>query len=152
MSITTAPKSTVKPSAPGLNQGVAYATAASAEASEKAVAAAKNFVALNQASLRAIAEAGQILTAGSQDLIRQMAASSQSAFAEAMSGFQALARARTLQETLALQASLVRTSAAWAMSEGSRFAQASKDLIEKASAPLTASAAIAAERFAALRS
>jgi hypothetical protein len=152
MSITTAPKITAKPSALDLNQGVPYATAAGAEASEKAVKAAKDFVALNQASLRAIAQAGQILTAGSQDLIRQMAASSQSAFAEAMSGFQALARARTLQETFELQASLARTSAAWAMSEGSRFAQASKDLIQKASAPLAASAATAAETFAALRS
>ncbi len=41
-------------------------------------------------------EAGQILTAGTQDLFRQMAASSQSAFAETMSAFQALARRRGL--------------------------------------------------------
>ena len=79
MSITTATK-TAQPSALDLKQGVAYATAATADASEKAINAAKDFAAFNQASMKAFTQAGQILTAGTQDLFRQMAASSQSAF------------------------------------------------------------------------
>lgn len=150
MSITTATK-TAQPSALDLKQGVAYATAATADASEKAINAAKDFAAFNQASMKAFTQAGQILTAGTQDLFRQMAASSQSAFAETMSVFQALASAKSVKEGLELQASLASTSATRVMSEGSRFVQASIDLVQKASAPLTARAALAAETFSALK-
>jgi hypothetical protein len=150
MSITTATK-TAQLNALDLKQGVAYATAATAEASEKAIKTAKDFAAFNQASLTAFAQAGQILTAGTQELFRQMAASSQSAFAETMSGFQALAGAKTVKERLELQASLVSTSATRAVSEGNRFAQASIDLVQKAVAPLTDRAAVAAETFATLK-
>jgi hypothetical protein len=150
MSITTTTK-TAQPNALDLKQGVGYATAANAEASEKAIKTAKDFAAFNQASLKAFTQAGQILTTGSQDLFRQMAVSTQSAFAEAMSGFQALVSAKTVKERVELQASLVSTSATWAVSEGSRFAQASIDLVQKASAPLTDRAALAAETFATLK-
>ena len=70
MSITTATKN-AQPSALDLKQGVAYATAATADASEKAIKATKDFAAFNQASLAAFTQAGQILTAGTQDLFRQ---------------------------------------------------------------------------------
>jgi hypothetical protein len=59
--------------------------------------------------------------------------------------------AKTLKEGIELQASLARTSAHWAVSEGSRFAQAGIDLAEKASAPLTARAALAAETLTPLK-
>jgi hypothetical protein len=142
---------TAQPAALDLKQGVAYATAATAEASAKAMKTAKDVAAFNQGSMEALTQAGKILTAGSQDLFRQMAVSTQSAFAEVMSGFQALAGAKTVAERLELQASLARASATRAVTEGSRFAQASIDLVEKASAPLTARAALAAETFATLK-
>ena len=150
MSTTTATKAR-QPLSLDLKQGVAYATAATAEASEKAIKSATDFAAYNQASLKALAQAGQILTTGSQDLFRQMAMSTQSAFAEAMSGFQALASATTVKERVELQASFARTSASRAVSEGSRFAQASVELLQRASAPLTDSAARAADTFAMLK-
>ena len=65
MSTATATK-TAQPLAHDLKQGVAYATAATAEASEKAIKSAKDFAAFNQASLKALAQAGQILTAASR--------------------------------------------------------------------------------------
>ena len=68
-----------------------------------------------------------------------------------MSAFQALASAKSVKEGLELQASLASTSATRVMSEGSRFVQASIDLVQKASAPLTARAALAAETFSALK-
>lgn len=150
MSISTAIK-TIQPNALDVKQSVAYATTATAEVSEKAIKTAKDFAAFNQASLAAFTQAGQILTAGSQDLFRQMAVSTQAAFAEAMSGFQTLASAKTVKERLELQASLVSASAARVVSEGSRFAQASIDLVQKASAPLTNRAVLAAETFATLK-
>jgi hypothetical protein len=150
MSTTTATKAR-QPLALDLEQGVAYATAATAEASEKAIKSATDFAAFNQASLKALAQAGQILTTGSQDLFRQIAMSTQSAFAEAVSGFQALAGAKSVKEHVELQASLARTSASRAVSEGSRFAQASVELLQRASAPLTDSAARAADTFTVLK-
>jgi phasin family protein len=147
MSITTATK-TAESRALDLKQGVAYATTATADASDKAMKTAKDLAAFNQASLEAFTQAGKVLTAGTQDLFRQMAASTQSAFAEVMSGFQALASAKTVKERLELQASFARASATRAVAEGGRFAQASIDLVEKASGPLTARVALAAETFA----
>jgi hypothetical protein len=131
-----------------LKQRAAATTAVQAEVVAKAMKTAKDFSAFNQDSLEAFTQASQILATGSQDLFRQMVASSQAAFAEALSGFRALAAAKTVKERLELQASLTRASATWAVTEGSRFAQASLELTEKASAPLTARAVLAAETFA----
>jgi hypothetical protein len=129
----------------------AVTTAVPAEVIEKVAKTAKDFAAFNQGSLAAFTQASQTLATGSQDLFRQMVASSQAAFVEALSGFRALATAKTFKERLELQASLTRASAVWAVSEGSRFTQAGFDLAEKASAPLTARAVLAAETFSALK-
>jgi hypothetical protein len=131
-----------------LKQGVDYATKAQADASEKA---AKNVVAFNRASLDAFTQSTKIFAAGLQDLLHQAAASSQAAFTEILSGFRTLITAKSIKERIELQASLTRASATWAVSESTRFVQASIALIEKASAPLTASAAAVAETFAALK-
>lgn len=130
-----------------LKSGATSAAAAQAQASEKAVNVAKDFATFNQGTLEAVTQAYQILAAGSQDLFRQMAQSSQATFTEAASGFHALVTAKTVKERLELQASLARTSAHRTVSESSRFAQAGLELAEKASAPLTARAAVAAETF-----
>jgi hypothetical protein len=133
-----------------LKQGVTYATKAQAAASEKAVKAAKDFVAFNQASVDAFTEAGKIFAAGAQDLSRQAATSGQAAIAEMLSGLRALVSVKSVKESLELQASLTRASANWAVSAGNRFAQANVDLVDKASAPLIARATAAAEAFATL--
>jgi hypothetical protein len=134
-----------------LKQGAEYATKAQADVSEQVIKAAKDFVAFNQASLDAFTQASKILTSEAQDLSRQAVASSQAAFAEILSGFRALVTAKSLEESIELQASLARASATWAVSEGTRFAQASIALVEKASVPLTARATAAAEAFAVLK-
>ena len=56
-----------------------------------------------------------------------------------------MASAKTVKERVELQTRLFRTSATWAVSESGRFAYASIDLTERASAPLTARAVAAAE-------
>jgi hypothetical protein len=122
----------------------AAAIAVQTEVIETAV---KDFATLNQDSLDAVTQASQILATGSLDLFRQMMASSQSAYAEALSGWRALANARTVKEQIEAQTSLVRSSTTWAITEGGRFTKASLDLAEKASSPLIARASRAAEMF-----
>jgi hypothetical protein len=155
MSITIASKTaepnTFDRTVADLKQGVNYATAEQAKASEKALKTAKDLVAFNLASLEAFTEATKLLAAGSKELSLQVASSSQAAFAEVLTGFRSIVTAKSVKEGIELQASLTRASAARAVSEGTRFAQASVTLIEKASAPLTARAVAAAETFAALK-
>jgi hypothetical protein len=152
MSSTTTPKTAdqhaIESTVADLKQRATAATAVQAEVVEKAMKTAKDVSAFNQNSLAAFTEASQILATGSQDLFRQMVASSQAAFAEALAGFRALAATKSLKERVELQASLTRASATRAVTEASCFALASIELTEKASAPLTARAVLAAESFA----
>ncbi len=130
-----------------LKQGAASAAATQSHASERAMSTAKEFATFHQGTLEAVTQAYETLATGSQDLFRQMAQANQAALIEASSGFHALVTAKTVKERLELQASLAHTAAHWAVSESSRFAQASLDLAEKAYAPLAARAVAAAEAF-----
>lgn len=132
-----------------LKQNVQTATTAQAEVSERAVKVSKDFAAFSQGTLEAFAQASQIYARGSQDLFRQMAESSQAAFAETLATVRALVTAKTVKERLELQTNFVRTSATRAVSESSRFATAGIELAEKVAAPLTARAVVAAEAIAA---
>ncbi len=130
-----------------LKQGVAAATAAQAEASEKVIKTAKDVAAFYQGTLQAFTEASKLYAAGSQDLFRQMTASNKAAISESVAGVRALMAAKTVQERIELQTSLVRASTVAAVSETGRFAMAGYDLAEKASAPLTARVILAVETF-----
>ncbi len=134
-----------------LKHGVEYSTKAHAEASEKTIKAAKDFVAFNQASLEAFTEASKIFAAEAQDLSRQAVASNQAAFDEILSGLRALVAAKSVKENIELHVSLTRAAATRTVSEGTRFAQASIALVDKASAPLVARATAAVETIAALK-
>jgi hypothetical protein len=123
---------------------VATITAAQAEVIEKT---ARNLAVFARGSLEAATRSGQILTAGWQDLFRRSVTSGQSAFTEILSGFQALASAKTMAERTELQVALVRATASRAFAETGHFTEASFDLAEKVSAPLSAHAALAADTF-----
>jgi len=128
-----------------LKQGISAATAAQAEASDKVFKTGKDVLAFQQANVEAFVQAGQVFGAGMQGLVRQAVESGQAAFAETLSGLRAIATAGSVKERIELQGNLVRTSAVWAVSEGSRFAHAGIELAEKVAAPLTARAIAAAE-------
>jgi hypothetical protein len=128
-----------------LKQGVDAAVAAQTEASARVIKTAKDVAAFNQGSFAATGEASRILAAGLTDLFRQIAASSQEAFADASSSLRAITTAATVQEKLELQTNFVRTSTTRAVSEASRFARAGVELADKASAPLLARATLAVE-------
>ncbi len=131
-----------------LKDGVSSATATYGALSEKATKTASDLTAFNHGTIEAVAQASQIFVAESQDLFRQAAATVQTAFTESLNNLRAIASAKTPKERLELQANFFRTSAISAVSEGSRFARASIDLAEKASAPIAARAYLAAETFA----
>ena len=130
-----------------LKHGADSATAAYSAMSEKAAKTATDLTAFNRGTLEALAQAGQIFAAESQELFRQAAEAGQTAFTEGLSNLRAIASAKTVKERLELQANFVRTSAISAVSEGSRFARAGIDLAEKVSAPIAARAYLAAETF-----
>lgn len=128
-----------------LKQGIAQATAAQAEASDKVFKTSKDVMAFQQANIEAFVQATQIFAAGAQDLVRQAFETNQAAFAEVLTGVRAIVTATSVKERIELQGNLVRTSAVWSVSEGSRFAHAGIELAEKVAAPLTARAVAAAE-------
>ncbi len=130
-----------------LKHGADSATAAYGAMSDKAAKTATDLTAFNRGTLEALAQAGQIFAAESQDLFRQAAEAGQTAFTESLNNLRAITSAKTVKERLELQVNFVRTSAISAVSEGSRFARASIDLAEKASAPIAARAYLAAETF-----
>ena len=134
-----------------LKHGVANATQAQAEVSEKAVKAAKDFAAFNKASLEAFTNSGKILVSGSMELYSQVAKSNEAVLTETLSGYRALMAAKSAKEGIELQASLTRAAAARAVSESTRLAQATLALAEKVAAPLTAHAAYTAETYASLK-
>jgi len=153
MSTTTTPKLTYAASqsfndtVADLKSGAASATEAYSAMSEKATKTANDLTAFSHGTLEALAQAGQILATESQDLFRDAAAAGQTAFNESLINLRAIASAKTVKQRFELQANFARTSAIWAVTEGSRFARAGIDLAEKASAPLTARAYLAAEAF-----
>ena len=134
-----------------LKQGVETATAAASVVSGKALKSAKDLVAFNQGTVEAFTQASKILVAGSQDLMRQMAESSQAAFAETVSAYRALVAAKTPTERLSLQANFVRSSTLKAVSETGRFTHAGLELVQSAAAPVTARAVVAATTIAAAK-
>ena len=126
-----------------LKQGVESAKTMQTEVSGKVVQTAKSVAAFNQVSFAAYVQASRIFATGSQSLFRQTTESTRSALIETFAGVRAMASAKTVKERIELQTTLFRTSATWAVSESGRFAHASIDLIESASAPLKSRAVAA---------
>ena len=153
MSITTTPSPTQQAAQTfdraltDLRSGVATATNAYAEMSEKAAKTGSDFRAFGKDTVDAFIEAGQVFATESQALLRDMTASGQAAATENLAGIRALLAAKTPKQQLELQANLVRTAAIHALNESSRFARAWIDLTEKAFAPIAARAYLVADKF-----
>jgi hypothetical protein len=123
------------------------ANSASTAYSAKAFSTMREWAAFNLETLAALTKAGDILVLGSHDLFQQARQWGQAAFDESLSGLRAIATAKTVKDGVELQANLIRTSLDHTLSDGKRLMLASLELAEKASAPLTARAAIAAEKL-----
>ena len=96
---------------------------------------AEDFVAFGQGNLEAWMKSSQILVTGMQEMVKQVAATTQSGVEEAMSAFRALSQVRSVKEAVEIQSSLARTSLDKAVSQTGNVAEATYRLAEQAMAP-----------------
>jgi phasin family protein len=118
------------------------------EGVEKAMKTAEEFVAFGQGNLEAFVKSGQIWAAGVQDLQKQIAATAQASFEEAVATFKAMTSAKSLKDAFDLQASLARGAIEKTMAESGKLTDASLKLTEQALAPITARVTLAVEKLA----
>jgi phasin family protein len=118
------------------------------EGVEKAMKTAEEFIAFGQGNMEALVKSGQIWAAGVQDLQKQVAATAQAQFEEAVATFKAVAAAKSLKDAFDLQASLARGAFEKTVAESGKLTDASLKLTEQTLAPLTARVTLAAEKFA----
>ncbi|HEY1930590.1 MAG TPA: phasin family protein [Acetobacteraceae bacterium] len=118
------------------------------EGMEKAMKTAEELVAFGQGNVEAMMKCSQIWTAGVQDLSKQMAATAQASYDEAMATFKALSSVKSLKDAMDLQAGLARSALEKTMSESGKLTDASFKLTEQAMAPITARMTLAVEKFA----
>ncbi len=97
-------------------------------------------------NLEAVAQSAQAYMTGMWDLGRQYVAAAQGLTRHALEGARAFAGARSLQDAMALQASLARASIERALGEGAKLQQAALTLTEQVYVPLTRRATAALER------
>jgi phasin family protein len=140
--------------ADGIKKGVAAATSSIEETQskmkenmEKALKTAEELVQFGQGNVEAWVKSGQILSAGLQDLGKQVAANAQATFDETISTFKALTSVKSLREAFDLQAALTRATVEKGVAETSRLTEASFKLAEQAAAPLAARFTLAVETF-----
>jgi phasin family protein len=139
----------------GLKDGMAKAASGFADTQakvkqgmEKAMKTAEELVAFSQGNVEAWMKAGQIWTAGVQDISKLIAANAQASFDETMSTFKAMSSVKSLKDAFDLQASLARSTMEKTMAESGKLTDASMKLTEQAMAPITARFSLAMEKFA----
>jgi phasin family protein len=108
---------------------------------------AEEAVEFGRGNLEAVAKSAQTWTVGVQDLSRQTFAVVQGLTDGALENAKALAAVKSLKEAAELQAAFTRASIEKAVSETARLQEAAFRLAEQASAPLTARATLAFEKF-----
>lgn len=124
--------------AAGIEPSRGSVTASMKEGIEKAMTTAEQFVSFGQSNMEAMIRAGQIWTAGLQDLSRRMAAHAQASFDDGLATFRAMSTAKSLKDALDLQTGYARSAVEKTLVESGRWTETSLKLAEEASAPLAA--------------
>jgi phasin family protein len=135
----------------GMNKAAAGFTETQAkvkEGVEKAMKTAEELMSFGQGNMEAMLKSGQIWAAGVQDLSKQVAATAQASFDDAMAVFKAMTSVKSLKDAMDLQANLARTTMEKTLAESGRLTDASFKLTEQAIAPITARVTLAVEKFA----
>lgn len=117
------------------------------EGVEKAMKTAEEMVTFGQGNVEAFVKAGQIWTAGVQDLQKQAAANAQASFTETVAAVKALSSAKSLKEAVDLQTGFARAAIEKSLAESSKLTDASIKLSEQAIAPISARVTLAVETF-----
>jgi phasin family protein len=114
---------------------------------DKAVSTAEELVAFNQGNLEAIIKAGQIWSAGVQDLSKHIAAAAQASLDEGIATFKALSSVKSLKDAYELQTAFARSALEKSLAESGKLTDASIKLTEQALAPITARVTVAVEKL-----
>ena len=114
---------------------------------EKAMKTAEELAAFNQGNYEALVKSTQIWFAGLQDLTKQMAATAQAQFEDAMATAKTIGTFKSVKEAVDLQTSFARNAVEKAMTDTGRIADASMKLAEQTIAPLSARVTLAVEKF-----
>jgi phasin family protein len=117
-------------------------------AMEKAVKTAEEFLAFGQGNLEAVVKSSQIFAAGLQDIGKHLAATARASFEESIATAKAVAGSKSVTEAVQVQSAYARAAAERTIAESSKLTEVSLKLVEQASAPLTARATLAIEKFA----
>jgi phasin family protein len=108
---------------------------------------AEEFVTFGQGNVEAFVKSGQILIAGVQDLTKQVAASAQASFEEALGTFKKITSARSVREALDLQAGYARSTLEKAVAQSGQVAESTLKLTERVVAPIASRLSLAVETF-----
>ena len=108
--------------------------------------ASSGAAAFGRGNLEAVAQSAQACLTGMQDLGRQYLTAVQGLTQHALEDAKAFAGVKSLQDAMALQASLTRASVERALGEGAKLRQAALTLAERVQAPLARRATAALER------
>jgi hypothetical protein len=98
-------------------------------------------------NIEAVTKAAQTLTAGMQDIGKQVFAVTQALTDHAMESAKAMAAVKSLKEAADIQAAFARASMERSMSEVAKLQEATFKLAEQTYAPLTARVTLAVEKF-----
>jgi phasin family protein len=145
--ITEATVTSIKAGVAKATAGFEATQAQVKEGVKKAVSTAEDIVAFNQGNLEAIVKAGEIWTAGVQDLTKTITAAAKASFDESIATFKAITSAKSLKDALDLQAAYARSTLEKTLAESSKITDASFKLTEQALAPITARVTVAVEKI-----
>lgn len=128
-------------------KGFEQAQATIQENVSKAMKAAEDFATIGQGNVEAFVKAGQIWTAGLQDLSKQFVAKTQASVEETVATAKAFAGVKSVKEAMDLQTQFVKVSLEKAVAESQKLGETVFKLAEQASAPITARAQFVVEKF-----
>jgi phasin family protein len=145
--ITDATVTSIKAGVAKATAGFEATQAQVTEGVKKAVTTAEELVAFNQGNFEAIVKAGEIWSAGVQDLTKHLTAAAKASFDESVATFKAITSAKSLKDALDLQAAYARSTLEKTLAESGKITDASFKLTEQALAPITARVTVAVEKM-----
>ena len=114
---------------------------------EKITKSAEEFVAFGQGNVEAFLKSSQLLATGLQDIGKQIAATAQAQYEEAVANSKALTSVKSVKEAVELQTSLAKAAMEKALAETGKLTDASVKLAETVTAPIAARVTLAVEKF-----
>ncbi len=117
------------------------------EGMEKMIKTSEEMVTFGQGNVEALVKSGQIWSAGVQGMSKQLAATAQASFVEAMTTFRAMTGIKSIKDAMEMQTNFARSAIEKTLAESGRMTDASMRLAEQTMAPITSRVTLAVEKF-----